>query len=123
MRVAVRAPDLGPDPAEGAVLQQHHGVALGRLVEARPAAVGLELRVGGEQPRAAGPAVVDAAGLGVGVLAGERRLGARLPEHLVLLRGQPLAPLVLRELNLRHGWQGTRTARFGWSARALARRW
>ena len=55
--------------------------------------MGVELGLGAEQLGAAGAAVVDADGLGVGVLADERSLGASLAEHRVLLGGELLAPL------------------------------
>src|SRR5215471_3911741 len=58
--VAVRAADLDADHAEGGVLQQPYRVGLLRLVEARPAAVGVELGLRAEQLRTAGAAVVDA---------------------------------------------------------------
>jgi hypothetical protein len=57
--------------------------------------VRVELLVAAEQLGAAGPARVDADGLGVGVLAGEGPLGAGLAEHLVLGRGELLPPLGL----------------------------
>src|SRR5262245_57550859 len=107
VRAAVRTPDLGPDPAEGAVLEQDDGVALFRLIEARPATVRLELGVRAEQLGAAGPAVVDAASLGVRVLAGEGRLRACLPQDVVFLRRQPLAPFVLGELHICHANETT----------------
>ena len=61
----------------------------------RPAAVRVELGVRAEQLGAAGPAPVDAPGLGVGVLARPRRLGAGLAQHPELGRGEAYAPLVL----------------------------
>ena len=83
-----------------------------RREERRPAAVRLELRVAAEQLGAAGPAAVDALGLGVGVLAGERRARCR-PRAA---RGTPAgvssrAPLGLALDDLRgglgvHGLQG-----------------
>src|SRR5690606_23628494 len=54
-----------------------------------------ELGVADEQLGTAGPAGVDALGLGVDVLAGERPLGAGLAEHVVLLGAEDLAPLLL----------------------------
>src|SRR5947208_1112166 len=72
-----------------------------RLVEARPAAVGVELRLRVEQLGTAHDAVVRARLLGVPVLAGERPLGAGLLGHvelhrrelqLELLGGRDLAP-------------------------------
>src|SRR5262249_15547795 len=59
VRAAGRAPDLGAQLPERAVLEQHHGVIAGGLVEAGPAAVGLELRVRAEQLSPAGAAAVD----------------------------------------------------------------
>ena len=41
----------------------------------------------------AGAAAVDALGLGVGVLTGERALGAGLAQHLVLVSGELFTPL------------------------------
>src|SRR5262245_34735362 len=95
MGVAIGAPHLGPDPAEGPVLEQDHGVADLGLIEAWPAAMRLELGIRTEQLGTARPADIDAIGLGVGVLAGERRLGAGLAQDVVLLGSQPLAPLIL----------------------------
>src|SRR5262252_1385055 len=102
MRVALRAPDLGPHHAQRPVLDQHHGVVAAGLVEARPATVGLELLPRAEQLGAARAAPVHALGLGIGVLAGPRRLGAGFPEYLVLIRGKHLAPLRLSSLDLVH---------------------
>ncbi len=61
--------------------------------ERRPAAVRVELGVAAEQLRAARAALVDTGGLGVGVLAHERALGAGLAQHLVLGGGELRAPL------------------------------
>src|SRR5215467_4149947 len=81
MRVAPRAPDLGPQHAQRPVLDQHHGIVAAGLVEAWPATMGLELLPRAEQLGAARAAPVHALSLGVGVLAGPRRLSARLPEY------------------------------------------
>src|SRR6266702_1712241 len=102
MRVAPRAPDLGADHAQRTVLDQLDGVVAGRLVEARPATVGLEFLPRAEQLGTAGTAPVHALDLGVGVLTGPRRLGARFPEYLVLIRGKHFAPLRLGSLDLAH---------------------
>src|SRR5690606_30526270 len=66
-----------------------------RLVERGPPAVGVELRLAGEQRGAAGTAPVDARRRRVDVLAGPGRLGPALPQHPELLRVQPHPPLVL----------------------------
>src|SRR6185295_13426695 len=77
---AVGAAHLDPlHPVRG-VLDVLHGVG-DRLVEARPAAAGVELGVGLEQHVLAGLAAVDTLGLGVGVLAHEGALGAGLAQH------------------------------------------
>src|SRR5262249_28333584 len=94
MEVAVGAPYLGPDAAERTVLEQDDGVAFLRLVEARPAAMRLELGVRSEQLRTARAAYIDAAGLRVNILAGERGLNAGLAQDVILLRCEPLAPFV-----------------------------
>src|SRR3954447_24813449 len=69
-------------------------------VERRPAAAGVELRVGLEELGVAGLAGVDALGLGVGVLTDEGSLGAGLTEHGVLLRRELLAPLLVGLLHV-----------------------
>src|SRR5262245_9398208 len=90
VRGAAGAADLDPDHAVRAVLDVSDRARDG-LVEARPAAVRVELGVAVEQGRPAGPAVVRAPGLGVHVLAGERGLGARLAQHPELGGGQAYA--------------------------------
>src|SRR5690606_18225980 len=80
VRVAPGAADLGADHPVRAVLDVPDRAGQ-RLVEARPAAVGLELRLAGEQRRPAGAAAVRPRGDGRDVLTGPRRLGAGLPEH------------------------------------------
>ena len=60
----------------------------------------MELGVGLEELGLAGLAPVDAGGLGVGVLADERALGAGLAQHVVLLGRELLAPLLVGLLHL-----------------------
>jgi len=62
--------------------------------------VRVELRLAAEQFVATGPAAVDAERLGVVVLAGEGALGAGLAEHVVLLGGELLTPLLVGLLDL-----------------------
>src|SRR5258708_32638320 len=102
MGAAPLAPDLGPYRAQRAVFDQFHGVAAGRLIEARPAAVGLEFLPRTEQLGTARAAPVHALDLGVGVLTGPGRLGARFPEYLILIRGKHFAPLRFGSLDLVH---------------------
>src|SRR6478609_1019494 len=71
------------------------------LRKARPSRARVELRVRPEQVAAAPGAAVGARLLVVDILAGERRLGAGAAQHLVLLRGQLLAPLLLGLLHPR----------------------
>jgi hypothetical protein len=66
----------------------------------------LELRIGAEQFGAARAAGVDTLGLRVGVLAGERPLGARLAQDLVLGGCELGAPLVVGLHDLRCGLGG-----------------
>ena len=106
--VAAGAARLGALHAHRPVLDQHDRVVGGRLVEAGPAAVRLELRVRPEQLGAAGPAAVHALGLGVGVLARPRRLGPRLAQHPVLLRAELLPPLCFGLGDLVHAGETTR---------------
>src|SRR5215472_1367690 len=100
--VAGRAPDLRAHHAQRAILDQRHRVVAGWLVEARPATVGLELLRRAEQFGTARTAPVHALDLGVCVFTGPWRLGARLPEYLVLIRGKHFAPLRLGSLDLVH---------------------
>src|SRR3954447_9467863 len=96
---AVGAAHLDPLHPAGGVLDVLHSVGH-RLVEARPAAAGVELRVGLEELRPARLAGVHARGLGVGVLPDERSLGAGLAQHGVLLGRELLAPLLVGLLHL-----------------------
>src|SRR3569833_2870736 len=77
---------------------------IGRFPEAGPAAAGVELRVRGEQLRAAAGAAVGAVLVMVPVLAGEGAFGSRLPQHAELLGRQRLPPLLvaLRDLLVAH---------------------
>src|SRR5271156_3727673 len=63
--------------------------------------MGLELLGAAEQFGTTGPALVDAGGLGVGVLTGERTLGAGATQDVEFLRVELLAPLVIAELDAR----------------------
>src|SRR5437588_2736545 len=100
MAAAAPAQDLGPSHPEAAVLAQLDVLRHRRLVEARPAGPGLELRVRAEQLGAAGRAAVHAVVLDVDVFAGEGALGPVPAQDLVLLGRQPLAPLGVAELHL-----------------------
>src|SRR3954452_8046408 len=91
--VAVGAEHLDPAHEQAVVGPLDDPVRGQRGEERRPAAVRLELGLAAEELRAAGPAGVHADGLGVGVLAHERRLGAGLAQHLVLGRGEFRTPL------------------------------
>src|SRR3954467_1081949 len=99
VRAAVGAADLDALHAVRGVLDVLDRVG-DRLVERRPAAAGVELRVRLEEPGVAGLAGVDALGLGVGVLADEGTLRAGLAEHRVLLGRELLAPLLVGLLHL-----------------------
>jgi hypothetical protein len=83
--------------------------------------MGLELGVGAEQLGTAGAAGVDPLGLRVGVLTGERPLGAGLAKYLELLGAELLAPLVVGQLQLgsRCG-QGSTLAQLGGATLASA---
>src|SRR5207247_1072794 len=96
---AVGAVDLGPDHEERFVRLLLDQRALGRCVEARPPAVGVELGLRLEQPGPAAGAQVGAANVGVPVRARERPLSAFLAQHVVLSRGQVSSPLRFALLN------------------------
>src|SRR6185295_18671954 len=89
---------------EGVVGLRLDRLAARRLVEARPAAARLVLRVGDEELGAAARTAVDAVGLRVVEHARPGALGALLAEHVVLLGRQLATPLLVSLLNLlRHG--------------------
>ena len=100
MAIAFRAQYFGADHAvrEVALLVD---VAVDRWGgETRPAAAGVEFRVGFEQRLAAAGANIGAPGFGVLVLARERPLGRLLAQHRILHRRQLLAPFGFALLNL-----------------------
>src|SRR5439155_1432633 len=92
---AISADDLGATHEQAVVRTQLHGLRHCGLGEAGPAGAGVELRLGAEQLRPAGGAAILPRLLVVGVRTGERRLGTRLSQHLILRRRQLLAPLEL----------------------------
>src|ERR1700761_2911932 len=63
--------------------------------------MGLELLGAAEQFGTTSPALVDAGGLGVGVLTGERAFGPGATQDVEFLRVELLAPLVIAELDAR----------------------
>src|SRR5439155_3426460 len=85
---ALRTRHFGPHHEVAGVDVLLDGGGRRRLIEARPAAVGVELGLRDEQLRPAPGAAVNAWRAGVPVLARERPLGALLAQHLVLLRAQ-----------------------------------
>src|SRR5262249_16735531 len=70
------------------------------LDEARPTRPRVELRLGAEELRAAAGAAIDPGRVLVRVGAGERTLGALLAQDRVALGSEPLAPLLVRQLQL-----------------------
>src|SRR5689334_3203035 len=104
MRVALRRAYLRAAHEERAVLLLMHAAAVDRAREARPAGAGVELVERAEERLAAHDVDVDAGGVVVPVGVVERRLGAVLLRHLVLLGGEPLAQLGVARLRRRgHG--------------------
>src|SRR5215217_5031767 len=95
VRVAACAAHLRADRPVRAVLDELDGVGRDRLGEARPAGARVVLRPAIKERVAAGGAVVEALFVGVHVLTGERTLGRRLAQDGVLLRREPLAPLLV----------------------------
>src|SRR4029077_4409547 len=97
---AATADDLGAPHEQAVVRPQLDRLGDRGLVEARPPGARVELRVGAEQLAAAAGAPVEAVGVIVDVLTGEGALGVSLAQHAVLHRGQLLAPLLVRLLDL-----------------------
>src|SRR5438445_12465416 len=96
---AVRARDLGPDHEVRVVHRLLDRRALRRGVEARPAAVGVELRLRLEQLGPATRAQIRARGLRVPVLAREGALGSLLAQHVELRGGEVALPIRLALLH------------------------
>src|SRR5437763_4494140 len=99
MAAAAPAMNLGAAHEEAAI-----GMGLDRVVErrpeARPAGAAVEFGLGREQRLAAAGAMIDAGPVLLVERAGAGALGAVLPQHAVLLRGQLLAPLGVAERHL-----------------------
>src|SRR5205823_6251920 len=95
MPAAAAAHDLGATHEQAVVGTQLDGLGDRRLGEARPTGAGIELGVRREQRRTAAGTSVRAVLLGVPVGAGEGALGALPAQHVVLLRCQLPAPLLV----------------------------
>ena len=100
MTPTATAHDLGAAHEQAVVRPKLDRLGDRGLIEAGPPGAGVELGVGAEQLAAAAGAPVEAAGVVVDVLTGERALGVSLAQHAVLHRGQLLAPLLVRLLDL-----------------------
>src|ERR687887_1348912 len=101
MALARGAQHLGPAHEEAPVVLGLERVPARRLVEGRPAAAGVVLRVRAEELGAAAGAAVDARLEHVVVLAAERPLGSLLAQDVELLRRQLAPPLLLGLPHLR----------------------
>src|SRR5581483_7752911 len=95
MAAAPRARDLDPVHAVTEVIVKLDVGAVCGLSEARPSGPRVKLRIGGEQLSATAGASVCALSLLVEVLSGERALGPLAAKHLVLSRGELLAPFAV----------------------------
>ena len=93
--MAARAAHLGADHPARPIIDQFDGVRRDGLGEARPAAARVVLCAAIEEQVAAGGAVVEAVFVCVHVLTGERTLGRSLAQDGILLRREPLAPLLV----------------------------
>src|SRR5829696_2149818 len=92
-----RAAHLGADHPVRAVLNELYGLRRDGFSEARPAGARVVLRLAVKERVATSGAVVEAGFVGVHVLARERALGRRLAQDGVLLRREPLPPLLVGE--------------------------
>src|ERR1044072_9193023 len=102
MPAARGAHPLGPRVPEGSVRVLVDDVVGRRRVERGPAAARVVLGVGAEELGPAAGAVIRPLVEDVVVLAGERTLGALLPEDMELLGCQLLPPLLLCFLDRFH---------------------
>src|ERR1700761_3582172 len=94
------AADLGAAHEHAVVRAQLDRVGHGRLEETRPAGTGVELGVRPEQLVPAARALVGAILLVPEQRAGERHLRMAVAQHVVLLAGQLLPPLLVGLLDL-----------------------
>ena len=99
------AHDLGANHPVSRVGLLVDRVLAGRRVEGRPAAARVVLRLRAEDLGPATGAAIRARLEDVVVLAGERRLGALLPQDAVLLGGELGPPLLFCFLDLLHALQ------------------
>src|SRR4051812_7763156 len=95
MAAAFGAQHLGADHSVAGIPLLVDMALCGGLGEARPAAAGLELGVGGEQHVAATGADICAGAVVVLILAGEGTLGRLLAQHRILHRRQLAPPLLV----------------------------
>src|SRR4029077_19530087 len=93
---AAAAHDLGAPHEKAVVRAQLDRLGDRGLVEARPAGARVELGVRAEQPGATAGAPVEAVPVVAEIRAGERHLGVRLTQHVVLQWSQFAAPLLVR---------------------------
>lgn len=100
--IAFGADHFGADHAVADIAHFHHGTALDRRVEARPATAGIELGPRIEQRFVATDAVVHTVGLGGVVFTGKRALGALQPADVVLLRVEHGTPFFKGSFQLFH---------------------
>src|SRR5215813_13757479 len=112
MTAAAAADHLGAAQQPALVRPELDRLLAGRLDEARPASTGGELGVGAEQLIPAARAAVGAGALGVEVSPGEGLLGVAPAQHVILLAGQFLPPLLLgfADLGRRGGLRGSGAA-------------
>jgi hypothetical protein len=103
MPAAALAQNLRAHHAEAAVRAELDVLRHRGLKEAGPAGAGVELCVRAEQLRPAPGAAIDAVVLDVPVGAREGSLGAVAAQNLVLRRREPLAPLLLAQVNFAIG--------------------
>src|SRR5215469_5999033 len=93
---AAAADDLGAPHEQAVIRPQFDRLGDRGLVEAGPPGARVELGVRAEQLGAAAGTPVEAVPVVVDVLTGERHLGVRPAQDVVLLRGQLLTPLLVR---------------------------
>ena len=85
-----------------AVYLDFDGVAVHRVIKARPTATALEFRIGRKQVGLARRAPVHTVIMTIDVLAGPGTLGAGLAQHVILLWRQNVSPLFFGFLDFWH---------------------
>ena len=101
VRVAAFAADLGAKHTVAAILDQSNALQFLRMRKARPPAVRIELRLGGEKGGAASPAEIASFGIQGEQRTAKRAFRAGLAQNMITLLPKKGTPLGFATMNFR----------------------